>query len=489
MVDKLKNKLIGTIKNKKDKIISNFKNQNLLGEYYPVSLNEKRRLPLKILFKYIGYGFAVMITCSVFLFDKAPFLSWLLILGYIIFMIKTGYTRIRRRFFSYGKPYEATLRNFIYKNKLYTEFSNGELESEIELGYIENLDTLTVVVIKDGGKYQEMSDKLSERLESALNISFYKKVVEPNYCEYIFRKIPVEREFIDSIALTDNSMKISLYDDICIDLNSNFSTLISGASGGGKSFITYGILAKFAQQTVKRKIGENYYTVHAKLFLIDAKQSDIYKHAMIADFPKENYASDVKGAFAIVKKFTEELEKRKDIYAKSKDFDVTMLKLGYEPQLLVLEEYSSLVSMMQKSQKEDFEKMVGNIARLGRQLSLGVLVIMQQASADSSSGLPTGIKEQLVNKIFMGTPSQQSSMMMFNVGSKELPNVSKVGEGIVAIDNEPISFLAPTFTQNIDKVIQPVLQNAANNYREISQIEELEKTKENADEIEINKEA
>lgn len=466
----------------KIKFISELKNQNIYGEYYPVSLNEKRRLPLRILFKYIVYGLLLMSFAGAFLYDKAPFITGLLFVGYIFFIVKTFYTRIKRRFFFSGKPFEATLRNFIYKNKLYTEFSNGELESEIELGYIEDLNTLTVIVIKDGGKYQEMSDKLSERLESALNISFYKKVVEPNYCEYIFRKQKVERKVISEMPLTDETMKISIYDDLEIDLHKLYSGIISGASGSGKSYLTYYLIANFASKFTHRKIGDSFHEVNSKLYVIDPKESDLLKHMQMANMPENQYGSTVSDAFRILKEVTAEMKKRQAIYKDSTAFDSTMLDLNFEPILLVVDEYPSLVALMDKKQRTDFDNLVGNFARLSRQLSLGIWVIAQQANSES---IPTAIREQLSGfRIFMGAPSQQSAQMMFSTSAKELPMVNQVGEGIISIDGqEPISFLSGKFVRDVNEVIQPVLQSAAINYKEIYQIEELEKTKENAEEI------
>lgn len=113
---------------------------------------------------------------------------------------------------------------------------------------------------------------------------------------------------------------------------------------------------------------------------------------------------------------------------------------------------------------------------MSRQLSLGIWVIAQQANAES---IPTAIRDNLVGfRAFMGNPSPQSAMMMFERSTKELPEVIQVGEGIISIDGrEPRKFLAPTFIGDVNKIIQPVLKTAVENWREVDEFKQQEEMK------------
>lgn len=454
-----------------------FKNENEDGKVYFVSIKQKMGLSLRTILKLLLWGFLLILACSVFLFDKAPFVSWLLILAYLFILGRTFYRKVKERFLTSGKPYEATLRNFIYKNDLFDTDSNGDITNEITMGYVEDKEagTLAVIVGKDGGKYQDVADNLAEKLESALGLTFYSKESQPTSVAYVYRTVSIQRYTVDRIPLGSEDMKIKIYGDQELSLRKNFSTLISGASGSGKSYFTYNVWADIVSKYVIRD-GKKY---HAKAYVIDPKMSDIYKHCVLSGYPENMYGSTVADAFKIIREFTEELEKRKKIYADIDEFDKTLLDLGYEPQILLVDEYPSLVAQMDSKQLKDWEAKLGNIARLSRQLSQGVILIMQQAGA-GENGLPTSIREQLVNRVFLGNSesiSQQSSEMVFGQSKKDLPSpLFAVGEGLMSIDgNTPTSFLAPQFTVDVKTIVQPVLANAVINWKDSGDTEMSDK--------------
>lgn len=54
---------------------------------------------------------------------------------------------MKHRFFPKYRPYEPTLRNFIYQNNLFEE-KNGQLVSEIRMAYIEDSDNVLRVIVE-----------------------------------------------------------------------------------------------------------------------------------------------------------------------------------------------------------------------------------------------------------------------------------------------------------------------------------------------------
>ncbi|MDU3325597.1 MAG: FtsK/SpoIIIE domain-containing protein [Streptococcus sp.] len=338
---------------------------------------------------------------------------------------------------------------------LFTATKDGAILRSAKFNYQLNDVSIVIHALKSGDEFTKEMDNLDVLLSSALGISLSSKEVYATHVEYVFVYIPPERLHITSLPLEDGTLKINIYDDFVIDLRKNFSMLISGASGAGKSFFTYYYLTRFIAQTVNGK--------HAKIYVIDPKMSDIYKLCKLSGLPVGNYGTTNEDAFRILRQYIKELDRRMLIYNQSDLFDSIGIDLGLPPLLLLIEEYSSLVASMDSKAKKDFENMVAIVAQKARSLSMGVCIVMQQPRSDS---LSTNIREQLVNAIFLGgSPSRESSQMMF--GTTDVPKVQKgKGVGLYSIEREPPKeFQAPIFDRDVFETILPVWECAAKDYK------------------------
>ena len=467
------------------RMVAKIKNKNVDWEIYPVFLNKNtytNRFGFSLKFQFIFWVAmnAVLAFAGAILNSELILIPMLIFnfyfLGRVIFRFSK---RLSLLFFGERyRPFERELRNLILRNNYYEKNEYG-YTNYLSLFYTETQDMLYVFAQKEGDRYQELTSKLRERLEAVLNLEFYRMEENAKSVEYQFRKFPVARKMIDKIEhMKDPSMNIEIFDDLGLSLNNNYSGIISGASGGGKSYLVFHMMTQFCMQVMRRQVGRGKKISHAKLYIVDPKESDLFKHCQVAEFPENQYGSTVGDAFRIMREVTVEMERRKKIYSENKEvFDSTILGMGEgEPILVLIDEYPSLVALMDKKQREDFDKLVGNFARLSRQLSLGIWVIAQQANAES---IPTAIRDNLVGfRAFMGNPSPQSAMMMFERSTKELPEVIQVGEGIISIDGrEPRKFLAPTFIGDVNKIIQPVLKTAVENWREVDEFKQQEEMK------------
>lgn len=336
---------------------------------------------------------------------------------------------------------------------LFTATKDGAILRSAKFNYQLNDVSIVIHALKSGDEFTKEMDNLDVLLSSALGISLSSKEVYATHVEYVFVYRQPERLHVTSLPLEDDSLKIKIYDDFVIDLRKNFSMLISGASGAGKSFFTYYYLTRFISQTVNGR--------HAKIYVIDPKLSDIYKLSKLSGLPVENYGTTNEDAFRIVRHYINEMNRRMEIYNKSDLFDSIGIDLGLPPLLLVIEEYSSLVASMDSKAKKDFENMVAIVAQKARSLSMGVCIVMQQPRSDS---LSTNIREQLVNAIFLGAPTRESSQMMF--GTTDVPKVKKdKGVGLYSTDREPPKeFHSPMFDRDVFEVILPVWEWGAKDY-------------------------
>lgn len=426
-----------------------FSHENEEGRRYPVCLfTRSERLPFKTTLKLAQWTAIISAVGGFMLYNTMGTIGIVTIFLGCAFAVYLIVRRILPQRKLQFREYEGTLTNFIIENGLYEE-ENGKLVKQIDMSYTVFPRILSVYVGKRGDKYQKIANQLAEPLESALGISFHKMVETTTEVEYMFRLQPVERYTIGTtMPLEDPTTTIEVYDEFKLDLSKNFSTLITGVSGSGKSYLAYYLITRYLAKRINGNAPD--------LFLIDPKQSDLYILCKETQMPYLRYGHTNADAFRIVREFKAELDRRQAEYSEKAKIGSTMLDLEAEPALLVIDEYASLVAGMDKKQRAEFEAMVAIIAQKGRQLSMGIFVLMQKPLAEL---IPTNVREQLVNRICMGNPSAQSAEMMF--GTRDVPIVNGVGAGLYSIDGTTVqTFEAPRFEGDFEKLIMPVWENA-----------------------------
>lgn len=400
----------------------------------------------------IGYVF-IIVLLFVFSFAIHNILilpSWLFLL-----YLASKVWRIRKEFREGTIIWENFLmvQEFIINTGLYKETSEIFLSAIFRIEETE--DEIIIIAEKRGNVLDSKVENLETEISALVSLDLTSKQIFADKVLYSFiKEKPLRKQVSTSLPAQDDSLLIDIYGDFVVNLKHNFSMLVSGASGAGKSYFTYYWLTRFISQTVEGK--------HAKLFAIDPKQSDLYKLCRQSGMPTENFGTTNAEAFKIVRGYLKEMENRMSIYDESPAFDSVGIDIGLEPSLLVLEEYSSLVASMDSKQKKEFENMVAIIAQKARSLSMGLLIVMQQPRADS---LSSNIREQMVNSVFLGNPSKESAGMMF--GTTDLPEVRRKGVGIYSIERgTPKEFESPQFNGDVFEIILPVWKKVACNYHE-----------------------
>lgn len=427
-----------------------FSHENEEGKRYGVSLfMRSERLPWRTTLKFAQWvaiisavgGFMLYNTMGEFIGVTTVFLGC----AFAVYILVRRILPQRRLHF---REYEGTLTNFIIENGLYEEV-NGKLVGQIDMSYTVFPRILSVYVAKKGDRYQKIADKLAEPLESALGLEFHKMTTTATEVEYMFRLEPVERYTISTLMPDeDPTTTIEVYDEFKLDLSKNCSALIAGVSGTGKSYLAYYLITRFLAKTINGS--------HPDLYLIDPKRSDLFILCRHTFMESRRYGDSVADAFRIVRDFKAELDRRQAEYSEKATIGSTMLNLGAEPALLVIDEYASLISGMDKKQRAEFEDLVAIIAQKGRQLSCFVWVLMQQPRAELIS---TNIREQLATKVCMGNPSAESARMLF--GTSDVPVVNGVGVGLYSLDGTTVqTFEAPKFEGDFEKIIMPVWEHA-----------------------------
>lgn len=383
------------------------------------------------------------------------FVEWVILSLCLFFCYKLT----KRLMASYNKHFEldAILLQFLASN-------DGLVDEEkflsASLSYVINPDEIIIIFFKEGNKFVLKLEDLDREIESALRLPLNRKVITHDRVEYHFLLTTPTRKKISSLPMNDSKLKIEIYKGFEINLRNNYSMLLSGASGSGKSYFTYFFLTRFISQTLEGK--------HAQLYVIDPKQSDLYKLSRTAGLPEEMYGTSNSEAFQIIRAYLAEMNRRMALYDQSTAFDRVAIDIGIPPTLLIIEEYSSLIASLDNKERKDFENMVAIIAQKARSLSMGLLLVMQQPRSDS---LSTNIREQLSNSIFLGNPSREAAGMMF--GTTEIPTVAGKGAGSYSIERAaPQPFESPQFTENVFETILPVWKHAAASYHSESSLPE-----------------
>ena len=106
--------------------------------------------------------------------------------------------------------------------------------------------------------------------------------------------------------------------------------------------------------------------------------------------------------------------------------------IGYQPILVILEEYISLQVTLDKKGKEELERIVKNLSVLARQSSIHLMIVLQSAGTENIQATT----RSNLTKVLLG--KAQSNILTATFGNGvDLPRVSsemKKGEGLIQLD-------------------------------------------------------
>jgi len=200
-----------------------------------------------------------------------------------------------------------------------------------------------------------------------------------------------------------------------VNMNDYPHFLISGMSGSGKSY--------FANELVIQAIIKGWEVV-----VLDLKRSyGLFREHVEYFYEIEDILDkliEVESEMnARMLKLQSELDKNPRALA---------VDIGFNPKLIVLEEYISLQSALDKKKKEELERVVKNISVLARQSNIHLMVVMQSAGTENIQ--PT--TRSNLTKVLFG--NAQSNILNATFGhGVDIPNVNGKfgkGEGLIQLD-------------------------------------------------------
>lgn len=227
---------------------------------------------------------------------------------------------------------------------------------------------------------------------------------------------PEKYDLMEYRKLIENTGKMDLYFDRkhVVNLNDHPHILLSGGSGSGKSYL--------ANELVIQAIFKQYEVV-----ILDIKRS----YGLYKDHAEYYYETDtiLQKIRDIENEMSERMEKLQPELDKNPH--VLALDIGYRPKLVVIEEYISLLSSMDKKQKEEMERIVKNISVLARQSNIHMLMVMQSAGTENINSTT----RSNMTKILMGRAQSNILNATFGNSGVDIPTTQlNKGEGLIQLD-------------------------------------------------------
>lgn len=227
---------------------------------------------------------------------------------------------------------------------------------------------------------------------------------------------PEKYDLMEYRKLTENIGKMDLYFDRkhVVNLNDHPHILLSGGSGSGKSYL--------ANELVIQAIFKQYEVV-----ILDIKRS----YGLYKDHAEYYYETDtiLQKIRDIENEMSERMEKLQPELDKNPH--VLAVDIGYRPKLIVIEEYISLLSSMDKKQKEEMERIVKNISVLARQSNIHMLMVMQSAGTENINSTT----RSNMTKVLMGRAQSNILNATFGNSGVDIPTTQlNKGEGLIQLD-------------------------------------------------------
>lgn len=248
----------------------------------------------------------------------------------------------------------------------------------------------------------------------------------------------VQRHFTDYEQLSSwvDKYKLNKYSFVIDDdtIKPLQSLYIFGVTGSGKSFFTEMILEELLIQEI------------TDISVIDPKNSDL---AVMAQKFNWRFSVEPSGAIQLLQQSVAELETRQaqlnQLMVNNNKISKTYFDFGLKPKIVVVDELSALVALMNKKEQLEFVNLVKQIVLKGRQLGVYVILIQQKYL---STDMPTSVKENC-GVILMGKNGAMTQQTTFN--QQLTPREMPVGSGYIQTPNdiEPRFFYSPFCDFNV----------------------------------------
>jgi len=271
-----------------------------------------------------------------------------------------------------------------------------------------------------GNRFHDRFLQISETLEEMFLADLVEVEREPMFIVFRFlTDTKMNRLTIEELSEKEGSM--DLMKGVTWDYASLPHMLITGGTGGGKTYFIYSLIKGLGG------IG--------RVWLADPKKSDL---GSLAEFPafKGLVAVEKEEIFTMLETAVELMDKR---YKYMKEHEkhtvgVDYRYYGMHPEFFIIDEIGAFVSTLSIKEENQFYQLLAPLILKARQAGVFFIIATQKAGTDV---LKSSIRDNLMCKVSLGVLSATGYDMTFGIESKK-PFYNKpkeIGRGYINVGN------------------------------------------------------
>lgn len=399
---------------------------------------------------------------AIFIF-KIYFIFFILFLPFIISLY------VFNKKFYYSLKVKDALNKIIKLNHFYetslvnsTNLKGEDIKKNIvvyspEIYYKVEKNYIFIKFRLDGSKYENSYIELEKNISNILKLKTMSELklgeIEYKCLLKNIKPIICGSEIEGQVIKFVDSEKIYLTEDLAWNFRKHPHALITGVTGGGKTYLLYWII-------------RNLYSINSELKIIDPKMADLDYLKNFLD--NSNVASSIGNIIRILRESSEiinlrnlEFQKRAD-YMQGKDYK----DYGYKPIFVIFDEVTAFFASCDSKQSKEANGYLQEIIMKGRSAGVFVILTTQRADTDVISGK---IRDQLSLRISMGQLSKDGYTMTFGSEYKDL-NITMVGY----VKDKPNTGVGYLYIDGViskpQEFYSPVLNNGYNFFEDIKKL-------------------
>lgn len=374
----------------------------------------------------------------------------------------------KRRGFIAKLKQRQMLARMILSNKYYeTKKGSGEKSKQkivmpkVYYRYNKKKYITDITFPADGGRLHDRFLKMGKVLEEMFIADLVGTEREVGFVDYqMLIDVIGNRYTIDQVNVTGS--QINLMKGTSWNWDSDPHMLISGGTGGGKTYFIFTLIYKLEPMAV--------------IDICDPKKADLADLADIENFKGHVYISNdqIEGC---LRKGVEDMEQRYAYMKQRKDY-VTGKNYAYyklPPHFIIVDEWAAFISTLDFQASDKILNYVKQLILKGRQAGVELIIATQRADAQNFGG---GIRDNMMFKVTLGQLTALGYDMVFGDDNK---NKSFINKGIrgrgyhySSSDSAPSEFYSALVPKDFDFIAE---------FKKLPKMPEIDYTIENSNEI------